>query len=158
MFLDDYIDDFSGDALVGPETQVVPQEEPAETRRPRRILVVDDDVTQTEFLSFRFRQQGFEVAVAHSGEAALEAVQTSRPDLILLDIQLPGLDGLSVCQRLSDEPATCDIPVIILSGTERQEVIRKSRSAGCRYFVGKPYDPNALLVLAESALMDSGDW
>lgn len=62
---------------------------------------------------------------------------------------------LRVCQQLVDNPATCDIPVIILSGMQRPDIIRRSRSAGCRYYVRKPYDPNALLVLIDQAIEES---
>jgi CheY-like chemotaxis protein len=160
MFLDDYVEKFQPEDAdaAGLGTQVVPDEQPVEVKLPRNILVVDDDKTQTEVLAFRFRKLGYEVRVAHSGEDALKFVEQRRPDLILLDVQMPGIDGLEVCQQLSDDCDTCDIPVIILSGTERQDIIRRSRNVGCRYFVCKPYDPNALLVLAESALSDPTDW
>jgi CheY-like chemotaxis protein len=77
--------------------------------------------------------------------------------LILLDLRLPDLDGFTLCRELVDAPETCDIPVIILSGMERPDIIRRCRAAGSQYFVRKPYDPNALLVLIHEALVGWDD-
>ena len=76
-------------------------------------------------------------------------------DLVLLDLGLPDTSGLKVCQRLVDDPATSDIPIIVLSGIQKPDIIRSSRSAGCRYYVRKPYDPNALLVLIDRAIEET---
>jgi CheY-like chemotaxis protein len=84
----------------------------------------------------------------------LQLARAEHPDLILLDIRLPDIDGLSVCHVLNDDPETCDIPIIVLSGMERPDIIRRTRSAGCHYFLRKPYDPNALLMLAQAAIDD----
>jgi CheY-like chemotaxis protein len=81
-----------------------------------------------------------------------------RPSLIVLDLRLPDTDGFSVCSQLVDDPATSEIPVIILSGMERPDIIRQSRAAGCQYFVRKPYDPNALLILIRQAIDESRGW
>jgi CheY-like chemotaxis protein len=78
--------------------------------------------------------------------------------LILLDLRLPDADGFSVCQELADSSETCAIPVIILSGMERPDIIRRSRAAGCQYFVRKPYDPNALLILVQHAIGEARNW
>jgi CheY-like chemotaxis protein len=80
------------------------------------------------------------------------------PHLVLLDVHLPDIDGLSVCQQLADDPATSHIPVIILTGMERPDIIRRSRAAGCQYFVRKPYDPNALLILIQHAIAEARQW
>jgi len=119
---------------------------------PRRILIVDDDPQQTEVLAYRLGRLGYRTLTAHRGDDALRMARSSRPHLVLLDIRLPDADGLDICQELTDSEGTSDIPVIILSGMERPDIIRRSRGAGCQYFVRKPYDPNALLVLLEQAL------
>ena len=67
-------------------------------------------------------------------------------------------NGLDMCQVLSDDPQTSGIPVIILSGMERPDIIRATRSAGCKFFVRKPYDPNALLILIEQAISETEEW
>ena len=75
-----------------------------------------------------------------------------RPDLVLLDVRLPDLDGFTVCEELVDSPDTCDIPIIIVSGSDRTDIVRSSRAAGCEFFVSKPYDPNVLLTLDRARL------
>jgi CheY-like chemotaxis protein len=116
------------------------------------VLIVDDDEAQVEVLAHRLRSQGFDTLTAYSGAAALELTRAQRPHLVLLDLRLPDIDGFSICEKLGDDPETCQIPVIMLSGMMRPDIIRSARAAGCHYYVRKPYDPNALLVLIKSAL------
>ena len=121
--------------------------------RPRNsILIVDDDEDQVFCLSNRLEQQGFKTIIAGEGRQGLKLAREEKPDLVLLDLRLPDVDGLEICTELADDPATCAIPVIIVSGMERPDIVRNSRAAGCRFFVRKPYDPNALLTLIECSL------
>jgi CheY-like chemotaxis protein len=121
------------------------------------VLVVDDDEAAADVLCVRLAKQGFVTTTVDSGQAAINHAQEHQPDLILLDLRLPDVDGFEVCERLADEATTTGIPVIILSGMEHPDILRKSRSAGCRFYVRKPYDPNALLALIEHAL-DRGEF
>jgi CheY-like chemotaxis protein len=122
------------------------------------ILIVDDDEAQAEVLSIRFRGQGFATTMAATGRAGLSLARSQHPDLIVLDLRLPDVDGLNICRELTDDPQTCHIPVIILSGMERPDIIRSARSAGCQYYVRKPYDPNALLLVVETAIAEGKAW
>jgi len=135
---------------------LLPQYEPAfpcpETAGT--ILIIDDDQSMAEVLTCRLGRQGFQTLSAGTGEVGLLLAQLHRPNLVLLDLRLPDADGLWVCQSLSDDPATCDMPVIVVSAVERPDIIRRCRMAGSRYFVRKPYDPNALLVLIRQALAE----
>lgn len=140
------------------ETLLEPEFETLANADSRKVLIVDDDRTQTEILAYRLKKQGFQTLTENSGESGLKTALDERPDLIVLDIQMPDVDGLEICQRLNDEVATCAIPVIIVSGTEDTGVVRHARNAGSRYFVRKPYDPNVLLTLIQSALNDSSNW
>lgn len=125
----------------------------ARQQPPRhQVLIVDDDDTTTDVLQTRLSRQGFGTLVANSGGRALELAAQQQPDCILLDLNLPDLDGFEVCQRLVDAPITAEIPVIIISGLERPDVIRRSRAAGCQFYLRKPYDPNALLALIQRAI------
>jgi CheY-like chemotaxis protein len=119
------------------------------------VLIVDDDEAMAEVLSTRLTQQGFQTLTAHSGQEGLAIARQTRPDLILLDLRLPDRDGFDVCAELDESQETTGIPIIILSGMARPDVIRKSRAAGCRYYVRKPYDPNALLLLIQQAIGES---
>lgn len=129
-----------------------PQLEPADTKKPYQVLIVDDDEAMVDVLSLRLTRQGFKTLSSNSGQKGLELARSERPSLILLDLRLPDVDGLTICQELVDDCETCDIPVIIVSGMERPDIIRRCRAAGCEYFVRKPYDPNALLVLIRQAI------
>ena len=113
------------------------------------VLIVDDDEAATDVLSTRLSRQGFETAIADSGQLGLTLARTERPSVILLDLRLPDMDGFELCQELVDDDETCEIPVIIVSGLERPDVLRRSRTAGCQYYLRKPYDPNALLALIQ---------
>src|SRR5689334_22510433 len=79
------------------------------------ILVVDDNPTNIQVLFDVLSEIGYRVAIAKSGEAALQRVQSYHPDIILLDVMMPGIDGFETCQRLKADSATCDIPVIFMT-------------------------------------------
>lgn len=127
-------------------------------QRRRTVLIVDDDEGQTAALAWRLQNQGFDTLTAHTGAAGVELARHESPDVILLDLQLPDADGLELCQQLGDDPATCGTPVIIISGQERMDVVRRARAAGCDYYLRKPYDPSVVLMLIERALDRLGEW
>ena len=137
-------------------------EKPQVRRVPRfqqsTILIIDDDPAMVEVLRHRLTRQQFQVIDAASGNEGLALARERRPSLVVLDLRLPDIDGLGVCERMADDPLTNQIPVIILSGMERPDIIRRSRAAGCQYFVRKPYDPNALLLLIRSAIDETRNW
>ena len=137
-------------------------EEPRARRLCRRelpkILIIDDDDVMADVLGQRLGRQGFQVLTAASGQEGLALARQHAPSLVLLDLRLPDADGFNVCQELADDTGTCTIPVIILSGMERPDIIRRSRAAGCQYYVRKPYDPNALLILVQHAIGESQEW
>jgi CheY-like chemotaxis protein len=134
--------------LEQPESAVVTEDE-----RPK-ILIVDDDDALAEVLSDRLRRQGFGTIIAETGEWGLAKARSDHPALIVLDLQLPDVDGFTVCEQLADSSETCAIPVIILSGMERPDILRRCRAAGGHYFVRKPYDPNVLLILIRQAISE----
>ncbi|MBN2579762.1 MAG: response regulator [Pirellulales bacterium] len=140
---------------------VIQRPKTVSTRRPlpRRsnVLIVDDDAILRELLSRRLQKQGFDTLMADSGQQGLEAARNRRPDVILLDLRLPDRDGLEVCAQLADARETCFIPVIVLTGLDDPNIIRRSRAAGCHYFLHKPFDPNVLLTLIRQALDDVCD-
>ena len=136
-----------------------PELKPVEVEQKRQsILVVDDDAGQVNALTYRLNKQGYRTFAAESGRYGVQVALDQHPNLILLDLRLPDTDGFEVCRQLNDHPETCFIPVIILSGMERPDIIRRSRAAGSQYFVRKPYDPNALLILIEQAIAEADCW
>lgn len=135
-----------------------PERHSVSAEPPQRILIIDDDESMVDVLSRRLSRQGYQVLVARNGDEGREMAHSRLPQLILLDLRLPDADGFVICQELADSSDTCAIPVIILSGMERPDIIRRSRAAGCQYFVRKPYDPNALLILVRHAMGESQPW
>jgi DNA-binding response OmpR family regulator len=142
------------------ELATVPKVQPAPIAERKRhtVLIIDDDDTLSEVLSHRLKQQGFVTQSAYSGSAGLTKAKAEPPSAIILDLGLPDADGLTICEQLTDTPETCSVPILILSGKEQPGLVRRCRAAGCHYFLRKPYDPNALLVLVRQAICDSGTW
>jgi two-component system phosphate regulon response regulator PhoB/two-component system alkaline phosphatase synthesis response regulator PhoP len=130
---------------------------PVVVDRQRRVLIIDDDDTLSDVLCYRLRRQGIHAVAACSGAAGLAKAKTELPSAIVLDLGLPDTDGLSICEQLTDTPETCAIPILILSGADEPGIVRRCRAAGCHYFLRKPYDPNALLVLIRQAIREAGD-
>ncbi|MBW3599334.1 MAG: response regulator [Planctomycetes bacterium] len=130
----------------------------APSPQARSILVIEDDQGQREALIFRLSRVGYRVRAAGAGREGLAMAREDRPHLVLLDLRLPDVEGFAIGEALADDPRTCGVPVIVLSAMERPDIIRRTRAAGCQYFVRKPYDPNALLVLIESAIAEAAGW
>jgi CheY-like chemotaxis protein len=135
-----------------------PQPAPARIKTGIRktVLIIDDDEVLSDVLSRRLEQQGFDTLMADSGQCGLARARSDQPSLILLDLRLPDTDGFTICEQLADDPQTCSIPVIILSGMERPDILRRCRAVGCHFYLHKPYDPNALLILIRQAIQDTG--
>jgi DNA-binding response OmpR family regulator len=116
-----------------------------------KVLIVDDDTECIELVEYNLRQQGCEVVVAQNGIQALRLAQAELPDAVVLDLMLPDLDGLSVCEILNSQPSTRDIPVFILSALdETWAKTRRSRARVARYF-RKPADFKALAKSIQAA-------
>lgn len=118
----------------------------------KSILVVDDDPMVTAGTSMRFKANGYQTRLAEDGVAAVESVADEAPDLIVMDVRMPRLDGISALRRLRADEATKRIPVVILSASMRDE--ETALDAGASFFVKKPYRGADLLEAAESALRD----
>jgi two-component system, cell cycle response regulator DivK len=108
------------------------------------ILVVEDNAANLLLMEAILRRGKFRVSKAESGDAAIVQVRTSRPDLILMDVQLPGEDGLSVTRRLKADPATAAIPVVALTAYAMAEDRERALAAGCDDYLTKPVDTRTL--------------
>jgi len=109
-----------------------------------RILLVDDDCDIVRGASLRLRAAGFDVAVAHDGEAGLAAARDEQPDAIVLDVRMPTISGLEVLRELKQSAATKRTPVVMLSASLVDE--QAALDGGARFFLRKPYDSAELLT------------
>jgi CheY-like chemotaxis protein len=109
------------------------------------ILIADDEVYMLRLLEMTFKKGGFTVVSCRDGQAALALAAASRPQLIVLDVLMPGLDGLGALRQLKSNPATCDIPVVMLSAKGHALTKFESEAAGAVLFHAKPFSPNQLL-------------
>ena len=116
------------------------------------ILVVDDEPSIRGLLRAALDGNGYRLLDAADGASALQIAQRERPDLILLDIALPGLSGLEVCRRLRANPATAETPVLLLSGIVQAGEQREATKAGAQGVIAKPFSPAALVTQIEDAL------
>jgi adenylate cyclase len=116
-----------------------------------RILVVDDTPANVRLLEAVLRPRGYEMLAAGSGPEALEAVTRDRPDLVLLDIVMPGMDGYEVCRRLRATPAGAVLPVVMITASGNEEKLR-ALEAGADDFIAKPFDQAELLARVRSLL------
>jgi DNA-binding response OmpR family regulator len=106
-----------------------------------KVLIVDDDVDLLDVLSYALRREGFNVQVAADGQQALSRIQSSKPDVILLDVRLPKVNGFEVLRRIRESD---DIPVIVLTALNDEETVLKAFNLGADDFITKPFSPRQL--------------
>lgn len=116
------------------------------------VLIIEDEEDILALVHYNFVREGFRADMATTGEDGLEMARQLVPDLILLDLMLPGLDGLEVCQQLKMNRATASIPVIMLTAKGEEEDIVKGLEMGADDYVTKPFSPQVLLARAKTAL------
>jgi adenylate cyclase len=119
--------------------------------RQPKILIVDDTVTNIKLLEAVLAPRGYVVATAVSGGEALDKVASERPDLILLDIVMPGMDGYAVCHQLRSDPATRFLPVVMITASGDAEKV-KAIEAGADDFISKPFNQSELLARVKSLI------
>ena len=121
---------------------------------PPRILVVDDEDDVINLVSFNLRAAGMEVLVARTGVEAVELARREHPDLVILDLMLPELDGISVCELIRKQPESADTPVIMLTAwaTDRARLV--GLQAGANDYVTKPFSPRELVRRVQSLLAE----
>ncbi|MGI8778385.1 MAG: response regulator transcription factor [Acidimicrobiales bacterium] len=117
-----------------------------------RVLVIDDDPVILELLRINFEIEGFEVISACDGQEGLRRAGTDHPDVILSDIMMPRLDGLELLARLRGDPATAEVPVVLLSAKAQRAEVDRGLALGADDYVTKPFDPLELLDRVNAAL------
>jgi DNA-binding response OmpR family regulator len=112
---------------------------------PLTILSVDDERDVTELVAFHLARAGYDVVTASSGREALDAVHLRKPDLIVLDLMLPDIDGFGVCEILRRQPATATIPIVILTAWATHDARHLGLELGALEYLTKPFSPKELV-------------
>jgi DNA-binding response OmpR family regulator len=118
-----------------------------------KLLIVEDDLALSDVLAFTLRRAGFTIVLAHDGLSALATWEREQPDLIVLDLNLPKLDGLAVCRQIR---AQSDTPIIILSVRGGDEAVVKGLELGADDYVVKPFSPSQLVARVKALLRRAG--
>ncbi len=125
---------------------------PGKSAQRMQILIVEDELEIAELVRFHVEREGFAGRIVQSGRLALQAVELQRPDLILLDLMLPDLDGLEVCRRLKYKPETRTIPILIVSAKGDEADIVAGIELGADDYVTKPFSPKVLMARIKNIL------
>jgi len=122
-----------------------------------KVLVVDDEKDIVDLLEYHLKRENYTVLSAKDGEAAMRAAREDRPDLILLDLMLPGVDGLEVCRLLKADPTTSAIRVIMLTAKGEEADIVAGLELGADDYVPKPFSPRVLMARVKAVLRRGGE-
>jgi DNA-binding response OmpR family regulator len=111
----------------------------------KRILVAEDDADIRELIRFKLVQAGFAVTAVGDGSSVLERARADPPDLLMLDVMLPGMRGTEVCAALRGEAATADLPIMLLTARAQESEIEQGMASGADAYVVKPFSPRDLV-------------
>ncbi len=119
------------------------------------VLVVDDEPLTQDLLRLMLEPAGFRVTGAEHGLEALQKVQQNKPDIMILDVMMPHMDGIAVCRKIRSNPETADLPIVMLSGKTHLNAVEEGMEAGANRYLAKPMSRNDLIqslreVLAET--------
>ena len=109
------------------------------------ILIVDDEVQLVEMVKMRLEASGYEIIFAHDGQEGLDKAKKEKPDLMILDLMLPKIDGYKVCRMLKFDEKYKQIPIILFSARAQDEDKQMGKEVGADAYITKPFDPQALL-------------
>ncbi|HJV36097.1 response regulator transcription factor [Geomonas sp.] len=120
-----------------------------------RILVVEDEESLLKLETILFTSKGYEVTGVQDGSLALAEVERSAPDLVVLDIMLPGLDGFEVCRQLKENPATSWIPVVMLTAKKSSQDLERGKTVGADAYITKPFKSVKVLEVIDGLIKSS---
>ncbi len=121
-----------------------------------RVLVVDDDPQVLRLMRVNLELEGYDVVSAPDGEEALDAVLNERPDVVVCDVMMPGMDGLTVLRNLRSNPRTSKIPFVVVSAKAQRSDVKAALDMGADRYITKPFDPQELLDAVEHLLTAGG--
>jgi len=124
---------------------------------PKKILAVDDEKHIVRLVQVNLERAGYEVVTANDGKEALEKVESEKPDLLVLDVMMPYMDGFEVLQSLRRNPGTRDIPVIMLTAKAQDADVFKGWQSGVDCYLTKPFNPMELLAFVKRIFQSEGD-
>jgi len=118
----------------------------------KKILITDDEADLREVLSMRLSKAGYNILEADNGKDALRIAKEEEPNLIILDIMMPEMDGMSVSQQLKENVVTKDIPIIFLTGLQDKTTESSDHRSGVNIIFAKPYEPKELLAIVKKLI------
>lgn len=118
----------------------------------KKILVIDDEKDIIELLKYNLEREGYQVICAENGEVALNFVKKEKPDLVVLDLMLPGMDGLTVCKILKRDENTASIPIIMLTAKDTESDVIVGLEVGADDYITKPFSPRVLIARIKAVL------
>lgn len=128
----------------------------SKSKKPEaKVMVIDDEPDITNIVQEFLEAAGYEVVCLNSTQYWFEQFQAFQPDMILLDISMPGEDGYAVCSQLKADPSTADVPVVFLTGKDKDEDQGRSFKSGAEMFIKKPFSGDRLLGIVQIVLMSS---
>lgn len=123
-----------------------------DTQKRKKIVIVDDEEDITEFLSYQFRKNGYEVFAHQDGLAALSSAFKELPDIILSDIRMPVMDGIEMCKTIKSDPLLCEIPVLFLTADDSDYLALLAHQCGADFYLNKPLKIDLILKVVNSIL------
>jgi len=118
----------------------------------RKVLIVDDNEQAVEMLQIILEEEGYDIISAYVGEIGLKKASEEKPDIVILDIGLPGMDGYQVCEKIKSDPATAEIPVIMLTGIDMVDDFERAMEKKADWYIVKPYNVDHLLRTMEKLI------
>ncbi len=129
----------------------MPNKKNAETKQ-KKILIIEDDSISIELIEYFLKNENYSVSVAQDGEIGLRKITEDKPDLILLDIMLPGMNGIQVLEKVKEDKQLSQIPIIIISSLSQDEDILKGLEKGAMDYLSKPFSPQILIAKVKKYL------
>ncbi|MCP5023170.1 MAG: response regulator transcription factor [bacterium] len=118
----------------------------------KTILIIEDDADIVELMQYNLAKEGFQVRIARDGEAGLHEVRRHRPDLVLLDLMMPGLDGLEVCRRIRRDADLASTPIVMVTAKSEESDVVTGLELGADDYLAKPFSPRELLARVRAVL------
>lgn len=118
----------------------------------KKVLIVDDEPNIVISLEFLMKKEGYEVTVARDGQEAVERIQADRPDLVVLDVMMPKMNGFEVCETIRKDPGLNDIRILMLTAKGREAEVNKGLSLGADAYMPKPFSTHELVDKAKGLL------